>query len=86
VLVHGEALSILFGYTVIEALQLGEGRTTNCATHGGRSPVLWLGAQGAILPPHVGETVLMDKQLIGYSIVLTVAWVSVVLLVMYWMS
>jgi hypothetical protein len=47
---------------------------------------LWLGAQGPILPPHVGEAVLMDKQLIGYSIVLTVAWVSVVLLVMYWMS
>jgi hypothetical protein len=28
----------------------------------------------------------MDKQLIGYSIVLTVGWVSVVLLVLYWMS
>jgi uncharacterized membrane protein len=28
----------------------------------------------------------MDKQLAGYSIVMTIIWVSVVLAVIYWMS
>ncbi|VVM54536.1 hypothetical protein PS684_00098 [Pseudomonas fluorescens] len=28
----------------------------------------------------------MDKQLAGYSILMTIIWVSVVLSVMYWMS
>jgi len=30
--------------------------------------------------------VKMDKQLAGYSIVLTIIWVSAVIAVMYWMS
>jgi hypothetical protein len=47
---------------------------------------LWVGQSQPILSTQAVKAAHMNKQLIGYSIVLAVGWVSVVLLVMYWMS